>query len=269
MTRLKRKSIFELLLILCGSLILIFILAPILGLTFSSSINQLIAAAKSSTVIQSIWLTIWVSMAGTLFFSIFAVPFAYFLARKNFVFKKIISGIIDVPVVIPHSAAGIAILCVISRETIIGRTANHLGLSFINHPLGIMVAMAFVSLPYLINAARDGFESIPRKYEKAAYTLGASHCRVFFTISIPLSWRSILSGFVMMWGRGLSEFGAIVIIAYHPMVTSVLIYNRFMAFGLKYVEPVAVLFIVVCIFLFVCLRLLSDSKRAYKRRSRY
>ena len=158
---------------------------------------------------------------------------------------------------IPHSAAGIAILGVISRGTPAGQAAEQMGFHFVGGAAGIIVAMAFVSLPFLINAARDGFAAVPERLEKAALSLGASQTRVFFTISVPLAWRSILSGFVLMWARGLSEFGAVVIVAYHPMVTPVLIYERFGAFGLQAARPIAVLFIAVCLVFLIVIRLLG------------
>jgi molybdate/tungstate transport system permease protein len=119
--------------------------------------------------------------------------------------------------------------------------------------------MAFVSLPYLINAARDGFISVPERLEKAALTLGASPVRVFFTVSLPLAWKNILSGLILMFARGMSEFGAVIIIAYHPMITPVLIYERFTSFGLKYAQPVSVIFILVVLVFFMILRLLLSK----------
>ncbi|MCK4288144.1 MAG: hypothetical protein KAW86_02975, partial [Bacteroidales bacterium] len=80
-------------------------------------------------------------------------------------------------------------------------------------------------------------------------------------ISLPLAWRNILSGLIMMFARGMSEFGAVVIIAYHPMITPVLIFERFGAFGLKYAQPVAVIFITVSLVVFVILRLLSRERK--------
>ncbi len=260
MKRPKQFTIFELTLIFMGGLVLLFILAPLLGLFSSSSLGNIVNVAKDNKVTGSIWLTLWTSFLATFILSLIAVPFSYFLARKNFPLKRLLLGIIDIPIVIPHSAAGIAILSVISTKTLLGKIAAKLGLSFIDNPAGIMIAMAFVSLPFLINGAREGFETVPLRLEKVAYTLGASHSRVFFKISIPLAWRAILSGFIMMWARGLSEFGAIVIIAYHPTVTSVLIYDRFMAYGLKYAQPVAVLFIIICLVAFIAFRLLGGKR---------
>jgi len=151
-------------------------------------------------------------------------------------------------------------LTVLNRNSVAGQVAGKLGLSFVGSSLGIGVAMAYVSLPFLINAAREGFAAVPLQYEKAALTLGASPVRVFFTIALPLATRSIVTGFVMMFSRGLSEFGAIVIIAYYPMVTPVLIYQRFNDFGLTYARGVSVVFIFVCLVVFVVLRMISGRE---------
>lgn len=209
----------------------------------------------------SIWLTIWVSMAATLVFAVACIPFAYILARKEFPLKGLVTGIIDLPIITPPSVAGIALLSVLARDGFLGRTAESVGAEVVGAPAGIAAAMAFVSVPFLINAARDGFAAVPERLEKVALSLGASPLRVFFTISVPLAWRGIVSGLVLMWGRGMSAFGAVVIVAYHPMTTPVLIYERFGAFGLRYSLPVCVLFMSVCLALFVVLRLLARKRK--------
>jgi len=216
---------------------------------------------KDKEVQQSIWLTLWVSFAATFFFAFTAIPLAWLLARKTFPLKGVVQGIIDLPVVLPHTAAGIAVLGFISRDGFLGKIADAFGLSLINNPAGIALAMAFVSLPFLINSARDGFSAVPERLEKAALTLGASRSRVFFTISLTLAWRRIMNGYVMMIERGMSEFGAVVIVAYHPMIAPVLIYERFSSFGLKYARPASVLFIVVALAVFILLRLISLKKK--------
>ncbi len=244
-----------------GGLVLLFIVAPLVGLVFATPLEDLFETAYDKEVTDSIVLTLSTSFVATLVFAIAAIPFSYILARKDFPLKKLVAGIIDIPIVIPHSAAGIAVLGFIARDSVLGSMADKIGLNFVGHPLGIGMAMAFVSIPFLINAARDGFELVPERLEKAAMNLGASHIRVFFTISLPLAWRSVVTGLIMMFARGMSEFGAVVIVAYHPIITPVLIYERFGAFGLKYARPVAVLFIVVCLVFFVLLRWLADPSR--------
>lgn len=243
-----------------GGLVLLFIVSPLISMVIATSPLEIVDTINDKEVQHSIGLTIGVSMATTLFFAGLSIPFAYLLARKEFFLKKLVLGIIDLPIVIPHSAAGIAILGIISRDSLLGKMADSVGLNFIGHPIGIGMAMAFVSLPFLINAAHDGFKAVPIRLEHAAMTLKASPVRVFLTVSLPLAWRNIVSGLVMMFARGMSEFGAVVIVAYHPMITPVLIYERFGSFGLKYARPVSVVFIAVCVLFFVAFRMLSNKR---------
>ena len=257
----KQTTTINLVFIFLGALILLFIIAPLLGMFLKTTPATLFETAREAEVRNSIWLTIWTSLAGTLFFAMAAIPLSYLLARYDFRGKKLVTGIIDLPVVIPHSAAGIAILGFVSRDSAIGQIGSALGINFVGNPAGISIAMAFVSIPFLINAARDGFSSVPVRLEKAALTLGASPTRVFFTISLPLAWRNILSGLILMFARGMSEFGAVIVVAYHPMITPVLIYERFGAFGLKYARPVSVLFILISLSVFILLRWLGREKK--------
>ena len=253
-------SWFWLALKVLGGLVLLFVVAPLVGMALHTTFPSLVAAGRDSEVTSSIWLTIWVSMMATLFFALLGIPLAFVLARKEFPFKSLVQCIVDMPVVIHHSAAGIALLGFISRDSSLGKVASLAGLDLVGHPLGIAIAMAFVSIPFLVNAARDGFTMVPERYEKAALTLGATPIRVFFTISVPLAWRSIVSGMVMMFARGMSEFGAVIIVAYHPMVAPVLVYERFSTFGLAYSRPAALLFILVSLVVFVSVRLLMRKK---------
>jgi molybdate/tungstate transport system permease protein len=257
----SRNSPFNWIILILSSLVLLFILAPLAGMFLHTGGSELLETVNDQEVRASIWLTIWVAFAATFIFAIGAVPLSWLLARKEFPLKNVVQGIIDLPVVLPHTAAGIAILGFISRDGLLGKAANSVGLTLINNPGGIALAMAFVSIPFLINAARDGFTAVPERLEKAALSLGASRTRVFFTISLPLAWRSIMTGFVMMFARGMSEFGAVVIVAYHPMVAPTLIYERFNSFGLKYARPASVLFIIVALAVFILLRLISVRKK--------
>jgi molybdate/tungstate transport system permease protein len=258
-TAMLQNRTLNLLFLFLSGLILMFIVAPLAGMFLQTSGAQYVETVSDPVVMRSIRLTLLTSLAGTLAFGLAAVPLAYLLARKNFYGKAIVNGLVDLPVVIPHSAAGIAILGLVSRGTWLGQAGETTGIQFVGGFAGIMLAMAFVSIPFLINAARDGFAAVPVKLEKAALNLGASPWRVFFTISLPLARRSVLSGLIMMWARGLSEFGAVIIIAYHPMITPVLIWERFTSFGLAYARPVAAVFVIVVLAVFVLMRSLSKD----------
>lgn len=258
-----KNNTFNLILLFLSSLILLFVIAPLAGMFLHTGAQEMMETVNDREVQASIWLTLWVSFASTFIFAVGAVPLSWLLARKRFPLRNVVQGVIDLPVVLPHTAAGIAILGFISRDGILGRAADAIGLTLINNPAGIALAMAFVSLPFLVNSARDGFAAVPERLEKAALTLGAARSRVFFTISLPLAWRSIVTGFIMMFARGMSEFGAVVIIAYHPMIAPVLIYERFSSFGLKYARPASVLFIVIALAVFIILRVISGRKKQF------
>lgn len=247
----------RLLILLSGGLILLFVIAPIAGMFITA--EDVTDTIKSKEVIDSIKLTLYTSIVATLVFGILSIPLAYFLARKNFYLKSLVLAIIDLPVVIPHSAAGIALLGVINRDSLVGKAASYVGIDFVSNPAGIVLAMAFVSLPFFINSARDGFAGVPVRFEKIAASMGASSLKIFFTISLPLAYRSILSGVVMMFARGMSEFGAVVIIAYHPMIAPVMIWDKFNAYGMKYAQPAAVVFLFVTLIVFAVLRCISKK----------
>lgn len=241
------------------ALILLFIVAPIVGMVIKTPLPGLFETIEDAEVRNSILLTVISSIIATLLIAFISLPAAWMLARKSFPLKRLVLGIIDLPVVIPHTAAGIALLGMVSRDSALGQFASSLGVNFIGHPAGIVMAMAFVSLPFFINSAREGFASVPQRFENAALNLGISPLKVFLTISVPLASRHIVSGAVMMFARGMSEFGAIVILAYNPMTTPVLIFERFSSFGLQYARPVALLFIIISIALFLLMRLLTKE----------
>jgi len=245
-----------------GLLLILFVAWPLLRTITASSPAVLWQTLLDEEVRGSILLTFQASFIATVLAFVCGVPLAYLLARVDFPGKRLIEGIIDVPIVVPHSAAGIALLMVFGRRTLLGQAFGFLGLKFVSAFPGIVIAMLFVSLSFLVNAAREGFEAVDPRLERIARTLGASPWRAFWGVSFPLAWRSILSGMILMWARGLSEFGAVVILAYHPMVAPVLIYERFESFGLHYARPIAALMILICLATFVVLRLVAQRRRA-------
>ncbi len=262
----KGHTLFNWVFTLLAALVLLFIIAPLAGMFLDSSFGEVRTTAADPAVRRSVWFTLAIAFSSTLIFAVGAVPLAWIMARRSFPFKKVVQGIIDLPVVLPHTAAGIALLGFISRDGALGGAAQKAGILLVNNGAGIALAMAFVSLPFLINAARDGFAAVPERTEKAALTLGASQSRIFFTVSLPQAWRSVVSGFIMMFARGMSEFGAVVIIAYHPMIAPVLIYDRFNTYGISAARPASIIFILVALVFFVMFRVLATDRRPIFRR---
>ncbi|GAB6137755.1 ABC transporter permease [Halanaerobaculum tunisiense] len=253
-----RRSLFNLVLSSLSLLLLLFILAPLIKLTTGSSVELVLSTLQEKEVYQSILLTFRASLTATVITLLLGVPLAYLLARVNFPGRSLIEGIINLPVIIPHTAAGIALLTVFGNRFIGGKLFGFLGIEFVGKFAGIVVAMMFVSLPFLVNEVKEGFRAIDVRLEKVARTLGATPAQVFFKVALPLNLNHIVSGSMMMWARGLSEFGAVMILAYHPRTAPVLIYERFTSYGLKYSRPVAIVMVLTTLVVFICLRLLQS-----------
>jgi len=239
---------------LLGLAIFLFIIVPLIKMIVTSDPGILLETALDSEVMNSIGLTLYAALIATVIGFILGVPLAYLLARADFPGKNLVEGLVDIPIVVPHIATGIALLFVFGRSFLVGRAFHFIGIDFLDSIAGIVVAMLFVSIPFLINSAKEGFRKVDVRLEKVARSLGASPWQAFFKVSFPLAWRSIVSGGMMMWARGISEFAAIIILAYHPMIASTLILERFESYGLSYAQPVAVLLILICLIALILFR---------------
>ncbi len=248
--------------IVLGTLVLLFILVPPLKTIFSSSPRTLWDTLLETEVYSSILLTIYAALIATLMGLFLGVPLAYILARHDFRGKRFLEGLIDVPIVMPHSAVGIALLFVFGSKFLMGGFLNSIGIGFVDEVSAVVFAMMFVSVPFLIDSAKEGFKAVDVRLEKVARTLGASPWRSFFRVSLPLAWRSILSGSVLMWARGFSEFGAVYIVAghvpffgYRPVTAPILVTELFESpGGLGAAQPLTALLILICLVVFIALR---------------
>jgi molybdate/tungstate transport system permease protein len=242
------------------SLPLILLLTlPLIKMTIEPSFEMMMETISDKEVVAAIARSIGLSLcAGLLAFGM-GTPLAYLLARKRMVGKRIIEGIIDLPVMIPHPVVGIAFLSLTGRNNPIGRFLADVGIHIMGTKTGIVCVLLFVGLPFYVNTVKAGFESVPVRLENASRTLGAGGLTTFMRITFPLTWRHMILGIIMCTARAISEFGAVVILAYHPMTAPVMIYERFTAYGLKYSQPIAVWLILISFVLFVVLRLLSKS----------
>jgi molybdate/tungstate transport system permease protein len=115
----KGHTLFNWIFTILASLVLLFIIAPLAGMFFDSSFSEVRTTAADPAVRRSVWFTLAIAFASTLFFAVGAVPLAWIMARKKFPLKRVVQGIIDLPVVLPHTAAGIALLGFISREGVL------------------------------------------------------------------------------------------------------------------------------------------------------
>ncbi len=245
--------------VIAFSLVILLIVLPLLMTFLSTSASQMALILSDEQVARSIGLTLSSGAVATVIGLVIGLPAAYLLARHQFRGKHVIESIIDLPLVIPHSAAGIALLLVFGRRGLLGKPLSRLGLVFADRAAGIVLGMLFVSLPLLINAARDAFAAIDPEIEHSARVDGASPWEVFWKVTLPLAWKGVLSGAITMWARGISEFGAVMILAYSPKIIPVLIFERFQGLGLAAATPITALWLLLILILFGVVRYLANS----------
>jgi molybdate/tungstate transport system permease protein len=251
----RKTFLFNLLFSIAGGLLVLFVVLPLVSTLLSTTPTEFLRSFGDPEVLNSIGLTFGAAAIATLVALTTGVPLAFLLARRKFHGKQLLEAIINLPVVIPHTAAGIALLLVFGRRGLLGQWLSPLGITFTDNLGGIVVAMLFVSLPFLVNLSKEAFAMIDEELERVALTDGASPWQAFRYVTLPLAWRGVLGGAVMMWARGISEFGAVVILAYNPKIVPVLVYERFEGFGLDAAQPVALLLILVALIVFILLRL--------------
>lgn len=159
------------------------------------------------------WFTVLCAAAATALMLPAGVVLAWLLARGRFPGRTLVETFISLPLVMPPVATGLILLMLLSRRGSIGRLLERVGIDIVFTWKAVVLAMGIMGLPLLVRTARAGFEQVNARYEHVAATLGAPPLRVFFTISLPLAWPSVLSGALLAFARALGEFGATIVVA--------------------------------------------------------
>ncbi|MFB6109451.1 MAG: ABC transporter permease, partial [Halodesulfurarchaeum sp.] len=210
-------------------------------------------------------LTIYAPLLAATFALLTGVPLAYLLSR-GFPGSAFVQSLVDLPLVVPHSVAGIIILFGF------GNGGAFPSLSILGTVVGAVLAMTFVSAPFAVNSAREAFETLDRRIEYAARIHGASSLSAFRRVSLPLAARGILTGGVLAWARSVSEFGAVAVVAYtveffYPVagkkvfsqVAPVFIYKTYLTGSLAESGAVAFILLVVSIAIFAIIRSIAQD----------
>ncbi len=242
-----------------GGLLVAFIALPIIRIYVPLQPSQIAAVAIDEGVLQSIQLSVEAAVVAAAVAVLCGTPLAYRLSRDNFAGKGLLEAVVDLPLAVPHSVAGIALLFVFGRNGVLGQLLSRVHLQFWGSFAGIVVGMLFVSCPFMVNTARLAFDSIDAELEEMAATMGASSLQAFRYIALPQAIRGIFTGAMLTYARSLAEFGAIVVLAYYPMTAPVKIYDLFLQGGLESSTAAAVLLLTVALGTFLGMRLLTRS----------
>jgi len=246
--------------VVAGSLLLLALLAlPIVVLVLRGGSSGLTQLGADAELRGALWLTAQTATIATLITVLLGTPLAYLLARERMPAGGVIGALLDLPLLIPHPVAGMALLLAFGRARPAGAALAELGLAVVGSRTGIVLAMLFVAAPLYVSAAREAIARVDERYESVARTLGDSPLRAAWRVTRPLAGRGLLAAAVVMWARAVSEFGAIVILTYNPKVASVLSYDRFTGEGLDGALPVAAVLVILAMVPLLVLRSLRGG----------
>ena len=244
--------------VISASEILLFLIAlPIIN-AFELYLVTAIEKAKLISFWHSIYYTLLSAVAAGIVGVLLAIPFGYAYTRNMLPFREIIRSIIELPMMIPHTIAGILLLGIYSKNGL-------LGISLVDTILGIIVAMFFVSMPIAMNCMVDAFEHVSIRYEHVSRSLGATPFKTFLYVLLPMVKNDVVSAFITACTRAISEFGAIVVITTYPPVISQYTYSVLTSKGLKEALEISVLTFLVILPIIVLLKILTRGKNYGER----
>lgn len=248
-----------------GAVLLVALAFPLLLFVARQDPALVLARLVDPDVHRMLYLSIYAPLLAAVFALLTGVPLAYLLA-KGFPGAEVVQSLVDLPLVVPHSVAGIIVLFGFGPRGAFPR------LSVLGTLIGAVLAMTFVSAPFAVNSTRDAFESMDPRIEYAARIHGAGPFDTFRRISLPLAARGVLTGGVLAWARAVSEFGAVAIVAYsisffYPPAGQVVrsahapvfIYQEYLTGSLETSGAVAFLLLAVSVAIFLVVRSVAQD----------
>ena len=196
-----------------GGALVSLLALPLVALLWRALMAGPVGMLLTATALSALRLSLFTSAVCALVAVITGTPLAYALARWSFRGRAWIEVLIDLPVVLPPSVAGLALLMAFGRRGLLGDALGEVGVSLPFTTAAVVVAQLFVAAPFYVRAARLGFASIDPQLEEAAYTEGANQWQLFRHVMLPLAGRAMVSGLILCWARALGEFGATILFA--------------------------------------------------------
>ena len=193
---------------------LMFLVLPLLGLLVRAPWSTLAGRLAEPQVLQALRLSLLSATLATLVCLLLGVPLAWVLARVAFPGRRIVRALVTVPLVLPPVVGGVALLLVLGRRGLAGQWLEAaFGITLPFTTAGVIIAEAFVAMPFLVISVEGALRAADLRFEEAAATLGASRWTVFRRVTLPLVAPGIMAGAVLCWARALGEFGATITFA--------------------------------------------------------
>lgn len=246
----------------------LIVLVPLSGIFIKTSGMSGAAfwnAVTSDRVLASYRLSFGAAFIGALINVIFGGILAWALVRYRFPGKKLVDALVDLPFALPTAVAGIALTALYSPNGWIGRYLEPLGIKAAFSPLGVVIALTFIGLPFVVRTVQPVLEDAERELEEAAASLGASAGQIFLRITLPAILPALLTGFALAFARATGEYGSVIFIAGNmPMVseiTPLLIVTKLEQYDYAGATAIAVVMLVASFALLLAINLLQAWTR--------
>ncbi|RMJ06362.1 Sulfate transport system permease protein CysT [Marinobacter litoralis] len=238
------------------------LLLPLTGLVVETSgmtWDQFVFTITDPRVIESYKVTAWTALAASLFNGVFGLLLAWVLVRYEFPGRRLIDAVVDLPFALPTAVAGITLATLFAQNGWYGQWLDKLGIEVAFTPIGIVVAMAFTSIPFVVRTVQPVLEELSPADEEAAVSMGASDSRVFRKVIFPSLWPALVTGVALSFTRSLGEFGAIIFIAgntpYVSEVTSLMIFIRLQEYDYAAASAIASMVLLASLILLFAINL--------------
>ena len=204
------------------ALIVLIPLSALVFKTFTLSWDQFWAAISSPRVLASYRLTFGASLIAALVNVVFGLLVAWVLVRYEFPGKKLVEALVDLPFALPTAVAGISLTALLAGNGWIGQYLEPLGIKLAFNPNGVVIALIFIGLPFVVRTVQPVLEDTEKELEEAAMCLGANRWQTFSRVIFPSIAPALLTGFAMAFARAIGEYGSVIFIAGHvPMVSEI------------------------------------------------
>lgn len=192
----------------------LLIALPVVAILDRAAGSGIVAdVARRPAVLQALRITALTSGLSLAITGLLGTPFAYLLARRSFPGRALLDSLVELPMVLPPTVAGIGLLMAFGRRGLLGPWLERLGIQLPFTLAAVVLAQVFVAGPFYVRAARSGFQAVDPELELVARTLGVPDRQVFWRVTVPLALPSLLAGLTMAWARALGEFGATIMFA--------------------------------------------------------
>ncbi|MBN8281986.1 sulfate ABC transporter permease subunit CysT [Zoogloea sp.] len=204
------------------SLIVLIPLAAVFFKAGSLGFDHFWAAATSPRVLASYRLSFGASLIAAGINAVFGLMLAWVLVRYSFPGKRLVDALVDLPFALPTAVAGIALTALYAKNGWIGSLLEPLGIKVAFTPLGVLVALVFIGLPFVVRTVQPILEDLDTEYEEAAVSLGANRWQAFLHVVFPTLFPALLTGFALAFARAVGEYGSVIFIAGNiPMVSEI------------------------------------------------